>query len=184
MVIHVHVPEYWTLVAKTLAVTYQVATVVLFVGVFIHLHDGRLDPLVLVAATASLLAAAWVGFFVTSSSRGDSTFPADPTTLATNRAATPSPARPPRRPTSDGRPGSPMLSGRDSAGGIRSARDQTSTAKSVIILVAVVLALSPILKTLTMDTSSDSIWALATLFFICHLLMSDYRATRSAALTY
>ncbi|KAJ3365471.1 hypothetical protein GGF32_009329 [Allomyces javanicus] len=35
-----------------------------------------------------------------------------------------------------------------------------------------------------MDISSDSIWALATLCFIGHLLMSDYRATRSAALTF
>ncbi|KNE59920.1 hypothetical protein AMAG_05369 [Allomyces macrogynus ATCC 38327] len=77
-----------------------------------------------------------------------------------------------------------MLSGRCNAGGIRSTHSQASTTKSVIILVAVVLALSPILKTLTMDISSDSIWALATLFFIGHLLMSDYRATRSAALTF
>ncbi|KNE55273.1 hypothetical protein AMAG_01185 [Allomyces macrogynus ATCC 38327] len=77
-----------------------------------------------------------------------------------------------------------MLSGRSSAGSTRSAHGQASTAKSVIILVAVVLALSPILKTLTMDISSDSIWALATLLFVGHLLLSDYRATRSAALTF
>jgi phosphatidylinositol glycan class C protein len=39
------------------------------------------------------------------------------------------------------------------------------------------MALSPVLRTLTAATSSDSIWALAAILFIINALLADYTAT-------
>lgn len=39
------------------------------------------------------------------------------------------------------------------------------------------IALSPVLRTLTAATSSDSIWALSAVLFILNILLADYTAT-------
>ena len=50
---------------------------------------------------------------------------------------------------------------------------------SIVVLVLTLNALSPILRTLTEATTSDSIWALATVLFGGHLALADYSMTRS-----
>ena len=51
------------------------------------------------------------------------------------------------------------------------------TAKSGIIFIMILLAISPILKTLTEDISSDSIWTMSVFCFIINLCFNDYRMT-------
>jgi len=48
------------------------------------------------------------------------------------------------------------------------------TAKSAILFLMIVLGMSPILKTLTEDTSSDSIWAMTVVCFVMNFAFNDY----------
>jgi phosphatidylinositol glycan class C protein len=43
------------------------------------------------------------------------------------------------------------------------------------------VSLSPVLRTLTAATSSDSIWALAAILFMLNTLLADYTAANAAA---
>ncbi len=49
------------------------------------------------------------------------------------------------------------------------------TAKSAIVFIITLLAISPILKTLTEDVSSDTIWTMAFFCFIVNVVFADYR---------
>lgn len=49
--------------------------------------------------------------------------------------------------------------------------------KSSIMVFLTLIALSPVLRTLTAATSSDSIWALSAVLFILNILLADYTAT-------
>jgi len=48
------------------------------------------------------------------------------------------------------------------------------TMKSSILVFLALMAVTPILKTLTGATSSDSIWALSAILFILNMLLADY----------
>ncbi|EIN13728.1 phosphatidylinositol N-acetylglucosaminyltransferase [Punctularia strigosozonata HHB-11173 SS5] len=50
--------------------------------------------------------------------------------------------------------------------------------KSSILVFLALLALSPVLKTLTAATSSDSIWALSAFLFILNALLADYSSAK------
>lgn len=50
--------------------------------------------------------------------------------------------------------------------------------KSSIMMFLVLMSLSPVLRTLTAATSSDSIWALAASLFLLNALLADYTATQ------
>lgn len=48
------------------------------------------------------------------------------------------------------------------------------TLKSSILIFLALMSLSPVLRTLTAATSSDSIWALSAVLFILNSLLADY----------
>ncbi|KAG6916601.1 hypothetical protein DXG01_006158 [Tephrocybe rancida] len=48
------------------------------------------------------------------------------------------------------------------------------TIKSSILIFLALMSLSPVLRTLTAATSSDSIWALSAMLFILNALLADY----------
>jgi hypothetical protein len=48
--------------------------------------------------------------------------------------------------------------------------------KSSILIFLALMSLSPVLRTLTAATSSDSIWALSAVLFILNALLADYSA--------
>lgn len=50
----------------------------------------------------------------------------------------------------------------------------SSKFKSALIIVFIILVISPVLKSLTRSTSSDSIWALSFILFLANLLFHDY----------
>jgi len=78
--------------------------------------------------------------------------------------------RPPSRPTPapphTGSTLSPSLSPR--------VQSRLKTVKSAMLIYLTLLGLSPILKSLTRSTSSDSIWALATWLLIINIFFFDY----------
>ncbi|KAK9469126.1 phosphatidylinositol N-acetylglucosaminyltransferase subunit C [Lipomyces arxii] len=49
-----------------------------------------------------------------------------------------------------------------------------STAKSALLIVSTLLGLSPVLKSLTQSTSSDSIWAISFWLFLLNIIFHDY----------
>ncbi|KAK9236125.1 phosphatidylinositol N-acetylglucosaminyltransferase subunit C [Lipomyces kononenkoae] len=51
---------------------------------------------------------------------------------------------------------------------------RTATAKSAILIVSTLLGLSPVLKSLTQSTSSDSIWAISFWLFLLNVFFHDY----------
>lgn len=52
--------------------------------------------------------------------------------------------------------------------------------KSSIMMFLALMSLSPVLRTLTAATSSDSIWALSAALFALNALLADYTATTPA----
>jgi hypothetical protein len=54
------------------------------------------------------------------------------------------------------------------------ARQRLMTAKSATLIYAALLGLSPILKSLTRSTTSDSIWALSTWLLMTNVAFFDY----------
>jgi Phosphatidylinositol N-acetylglucosaminyltransferase len=48
------------------------------------------------------------------------------------------------------------------------------TVKASLLVFLALIALAPILRTLTAPTSADSIWALATALFLVHAVLADY----------
>lgn len=54
------------------------------------------------------------------------------------------------------------------------------TAKSAALIYAALLGLSPILKSLTRSTTSDSIWALSTWLLLINVAFFDYGSSSNA----
>ncbi len=52
------------------------------------------------------------------------------------------------------------------------------TLKASILVFLALMSLSPVLKTLTAATSSDSIWALSACLFVLNALLADYTAMK------
>ena len=50
--------------------------------------------------------------------------------------------------------------------------------KASILVFLALMSLSPVLKTLTAATSSDSIWALSACLFVLNSLLADYTAMK------
>lgn len=57
-------------------------------------------------------------------------------------------------------------------------------AKGALLFFMTLLGVSPILKTLTKDTSSDSIWALTVCLFLANLLFHDYGSSNRTNITF
>lgn len=53
-------------------------------------------------------------------------------------------------------------------------QQRLTTVKSAVLIYCVLHGLSPILKSLTMSTSPDSIWALSTILMCINILFFDY----------
>ncbi|KAG9234083.1 phosphatidylinositol N-acetylglucosaminyltransferase-domain-containing protein [Amylocarpus encephaloides] len=56
-----------------------------------------------------------------------------------------------------------------------------STAKSALLIYFTLLGLSPILKSLTRSTSSDSIWAMSFLLFTINIFFFDYKTPEASS---
>jgi phosphatidylinositol glycan class C protein len=52
--------------------------------------------------------------------------------------------------------------------------DRAKTFKSFILIFLALMSLSPVLRTLSAATSSDSIWALSACLFLLNIILADY----------
>jgi len=122
---------YWKLVQLSCAITHHLATIFVFVSVFVGLKENYLDPHILVWIS--------VGGFSTGY-------------LLWERLD------------------------RTTAGHEHRHASRVKAVKSSILIFLALMSLSPVLRTLTAATSSDSIWALSAILFGVNALLADYSA--------
>jgi phosphatidylinositol glycan class C protein len=166
--VNVHPANLPALLRQTLPITQHVASIFIFVVVFIRLSRASLSASALLTLCAvlsgTLRAWAWaIG---------------EPTAWAGVTASLMTAARAPLPSTAQNGNG-PCCTGDETAPRLRpvdtTASASTSPVGTLIPLVALYL-LSPALKTLTRATTSDSIWALSGTLFAINVLLGDYRA--------
>ncbi|KAJ7783805.1 phosphatidylinositol N-acetylglucosaminyltransferase [Mycena maculata] len=122
---------YWPLVLLSCAITQHLATIFIFVSVFVRLKENYLDPHVLVCIS--------VGCFFTGYLSWE-------------------------------------LLDRTGASHEHRHANRVKAVKSSILIFLALMSLSPVLRTLTAATSSDSIWALSATLFGVNALLADYSA--------
>ncbi|KAG1825953.1 phosphatidylinositol N-acetylglucosaminyltransferase subunit C [Suillus subaureus] len=61
---------------------------------------------------------------------------------------------------------------------VRGAFTRSNTIKSSLLVFLALMGLSPVLRTLTAATSSDSIWALSACLFLLNALLADYSSMK------
>jgi phosphatidylinositol N-acetylglucosaminyltransferase subunit C len=134
---------YWQLVLLSCAVTQHLASIFVFVAVFLHLGDHTLEPRLLIWASVCCFLTGYlvweaIEFRDRSGNPSDRTWP-----LALHTYSK-----------------SVCLGGK--------------ILMSSILTFLALVSLSPVLRTLTAATSSDSIWALSALLFFLNALLADY----------
>jgi len=126
---------YWYLVTASWSISQHLATIFIFLAVFVKLKERVLDPRLLV----------WVSVisFVT----GYSTWEVLECCASSRKSRKANIAK---------------------------------VIKSSILVFLALLSLSPVLRTLTAATSSDSIWALSAALFISNAILADYTSMEAA----
>jgi phosphatidylinositol glycan class C protein len=125
--VNVHTYKYWTLVRETSVVSQHFSSMLIFIGIFIHLYNKNITENTLIFSSTTLLV---ILFLIWSSKMKD----IDPRFIV----------------------------------------NRLGMIKTGILLFAILLSFSPILKTLTEETSSDTIYALTVIFFIGNVILHDY----------
>ncbi|PWN40985.1 GPI2-domain-containing protein [Ceraceosorus guamensis] len=140
-----------SLVVDALPITQQLATILIFVGLYAHLLLGNIGPLLL-SGTA---------LFVMLASPAQNRLMRRPPHSASH-----SPSNPDAEP-------SPTLHAQVTS---PPASIKGSGARGVarVVLALLLLSLSPILRSLSESTSSDSIWALSATLFFGHFALAPY----------
>ncbi|KAI8622182.1 phosphatidylinositol N-acetylglucosaminyltransferase subunit C [Chytriomyces sp. MP71] len=183
--------SYWALVAQTSVVTQQLSAVALFVGVFAHLFVGSgsasqtevaLLPVKGVAGSGDAEPRQLASFLVSHpvSLTGLGFALSSLATLVvlanTHKPATALSTSSP----SSAPPHNPVIMDPHSDAWSRFYK----IAKGGIVLALIALALTPILRTLTKDTSDDTIWALSSSLFLMNLLFCDYSSVSVTRVRY
>ncbi|RAR05542.1 terpenoid synthase [Stemphylium lycopersici] len=152
--------EFWSLMADATVIVQHLASVIIFCCCFVAIIHGRVSPVAVVGWASLCTVLAW---FLWDHWMGQE--------FKTNASV---PLAPPPA-TSEAVPGaSSTLSPR--------AKQRLATAKSAVLIYAALLGLSPILKSLTQSTTSDSIWALSTWLLMMNVAFFDYSAGADAQL--
>jgi len=120
---------FWSLVSLSCAVTQHLATICIFISVFVHLKEQLLDPRILIWLSAGCFVSGYTLWVLL-----------DQTQAAFNE----------------------RING------------FLKTFKSSILIFLALLSLSPVLRTLTASTSSDSIWALSAILLLLNAILADY----------
>ena len=146
--------EFWSLMADTTIIVQHLASVALFCCCFVAIIQGNISPLSVVGWATLCTVSAWVLW--------------DHWQGQGLEAADEQPAKP-----SD--EGDATDAHSDSVPSPSSRYQQrVSTVKSAVLIYAALLGLSPILKSLTKSTTSDSIWAISTWLLMMNVAFFDY----------
>jgi phosphatidylinositol glycan class C protein len=178
--------EFWRLVADSTVIVQHVCSVAIFVCCFTGIFQERVSPITVVGWGSAVTIVGWVAwdFWVgqeeasakmrdegsgSEEGNGSSESFKDPT----SSSGTHSPLggmvfQDDFHPPPQQWQGDPLSS--------LSPRNQQrlTTAKSATLIYCIVLGLSPILKSLTKSTTSDSIWAFSTWLMVINIFFFDY----------
>ncbi|KAH7381645.1 phosphatidylinositol N-acetylglucosaminyltransferase-like protein subunit C [Pyrenochaeta sp. MPI-SDFR-AT-0127] len=153
--------EFWSLMADATVIVQHLASVAIFCCCFVAIIHGRVSPVAVVGWASLCTVLAWVLWdhwmgksLETSSDR--LTKPTSARDTETHPAVASS------------------LSPRT--------EQRLATVKSAVLIYAALLGLSPILKSLTRSTTSDSIWALSTWLLVINVAFFDYSGGSGAQL--
>ncbi|KAH7930989.1 phosphatidylinositol N-acetylglucosaminyltransferase [Leucogyrophana mollusca] len=127
---------YWPLVLLSCAITQHIATIFIFIAVFVRLNERLLDPRVLLWVSAGCFFAGYMLWEVLSYSDLQVVY---------------------------------------------GTSNRTKVLKSSLLVFLALMGLSPVLRTLTAATSSDSIWAISACLFILNALLADYSSMKTGA---
>lgn len=147
--------EFWSLMADTTIIVQHLASVAIFCCCFVAIIQGNFSPLSVVGWATLCTVLAWV---LWDRWQGQNLEATDST---------------------DERPGDVEEDADLHSGSMPpppSSRNQQriSTVKSAVLIYAALLGLSPILKSLTKSTTSDSIWAISTWLLMMNVAFFDY----------
>ncbi|KAH9057476.1 phosphatidylinositol N-acetylglucosaminyltransferase [Lactarius vividus] len=143
--------RYWPLVLGACAISQHLSVVFIFLAVFTRLLDHTLDPRLLVA----LSTAGFIGGCLVWELMGH--FESDAASSERRTCLSSSIQTQSREPIVPG----------------------ARTVKASLLVFLALIALAPILRTLTAPTSADSIWALAAALFLVHAALADYTYSAS-----
>ncbi|KAL1796983.1 hypothetical protein ACET3X_005523 [Alternaria dauci] len=146
--------EFWSLMGDTTVIVQHLATVVIFCCCFVAIIHDRVSPVAVVGWATFCTVLAW---FLWDHWMGQEFASVSNVALTCASDA---------HKTGPGAGPSSALSGR--------AQQRLATAKSALLIYAALLGLSPILKSLTRSTTSDSIWALSTWLLMMNVAFFDY----------
>lgn len=146
--------EFWSLMADTTVIVQHLASVAVFCCCFVAIIQGKVSPLSVVGWATLCTVLAWVLWDYwqgqeLDAADGPHAKPADAGEVSETHADT-APSRPSRY------------------------QQRVSTVKSAVLIYAALLGLSPILKSLTKSTTSDSIWAISTWLLMMNVAFFDY----------
>ncbi|KAL1611911.1 hypothetical protein SLS60_000133 [Paraconiothyrium brasiliense] len=173
--------EFWSLMADSTVIVQHVASVAIFCCCFVAIYMERVSPTAVVswASFGTFLAWVlwdyWMGQEEANTTATVANFPHEQAKLS-NDTITESheaeEAKGKEQLTAGHSPYPPNVDPTSSF----SPRNQQrlATARSALLIYAALLGLSPILKSLTKSTTSDSIWALSTWLLFTNVAFFDY----------
>jgi hypothetical protein len=140
--------EFWSLMSDATIIVQHLASVAIFCCCFVAIIHGRVSAVAVVGWASLCTLLAWALWDHWKGHESDSSPATDVNTV-----------------------GKDVQKKKASS---RSTQQRLTTAKSAALIYAALLGLSPILKSLTRSTTSDSIWALSTWLLLMNVAFFDY----------
>ncbi|KAF7564563.1 hypothetical protein PtrM4_039970 [Pyrenophora tritici-repentis] len=141
--------EFWSLMSDATVIVQHLASVIIFCCCFVAIIQNRVSPIAVVGWASICTVLAWLLWDHWMGQEFDSI--ANVPTSDTEQSTSSAPQ----------------------AHSLRT-QQRIATAKSAVLIYAALLGLSPILKSLTRSTTSDSIWALSTWLLMMNVAFFDY----------
>ncbi|OAG10633.1 phosphatidylinositol N-acetylglucosaminyltransferase [Paraphaeosphaeria sporulosa] len=185
--------EFWSLMTDATVIVQHVASVAIFCCCFVAIYMERVSPISVVSWASLGTFLAWVlwDYWMvqeeartttnpTSVSHEKPQQPHDDVTASGEAEQAEDPSDGKEQPTAGHSPYPPNV---DPVSSLSPRNQQRlATARSALLIYAALLGLSPILKSLTKSTTSDSIWALSTWLLFMNVAFFDYGSGSGAHL--
>ncbi|KAL1656765.1 hypothetical protein SLS61_000561 [Didymella pomorum] len=146
--------EFWSLMGDTTIIVQHLASVAIFCCCFVAIIQGNVSPLSVVGWATLCTVLAWMLWDYWQGQKlevnGETATKSSDTDEANDSQSDLTPAPSSRY------------------------QQRISTIKSAVLIYAALLGLSPILKSLTKSTTSDSIWAISTWLLMMNVAFFDY----------
>jgi phosphatidylinositol N-acetylglucosaminyltransferase subunit C len=182
--------QFWRLVADSTVIVQQVCSVAIFVCCFIGIFQERVSPVTIVGCGSAGTVLGWIAWdlwvgqeeslaakrreeAVAAASSASLSIESEDATSAADSSTTASDA-PLEEVLADEFHPPPQVFGDPLSSLSPRNQQRLATIKSAALIYCAVLGMSPILKSLTKSTTSDSIWAVSCWLMVINLFFFDY----------